>query len=364
MHWPRVPAVARAACLWDRKVAVMSAPGPFNSNAAAFFDGVKSAWTSVFFLVLMGTYIGIGALAHDFGLSSWWLALSTLLVWAAPAQVILVSALGTGAAPVEVAIAVGLSAIRLFPMVVALLPLLRGPRTRQRELLLPTHFTSVSMWVESLRLLPGMPRVRRVAFCNGLSVGYMGTAATFGFVGYYLAAGLPPLFAGTLLFLTPMSFLISTANNCPQMVDLLARRPRPDVDRDRRRLACLRRPPPAPGRRMNAGMNAALAELWPYLLLILVGYLPNEMWRVLGLMLARGLNADSEIVVWSRAVATAILAGVIAKLILFSAGALAGIPLSVRIGAAVCGFLAFLAVKRSVFAGVLVGEAVLLLGGL
>ncbi len=110
-------------------------------------------------------------------------------------------------------------------------------------------------------------------------------------------------------------------------------------------------------------MNAAAAELWPYLLLILVGYLPNEIWRVLGLVLARGLNEDSEIVVWSRGVATAILAGVIAKLILFSAGALAGIPLTVRVGAAVCGFLAFLAVKRSVFAGVLVGEAVLLLGG-
>jgi hypothetical protein len=114
---------------------------------------------------------------------------------------------------------------------------------------------------------------------------------------------------------------------------------------------------------MNAAMNAALAELWPYLLLILVGYLPNEMWRVLGLVLARGLNEDSEIVVWSRAVATAIIAGVIAKLILFPAGALAGIPLTVRVGAAVCGFLAFLAVKRSVFVGVLVGEAVLLLGG-
>ena len=69
------------------------------------------------------------------------------------------------------------------------------------------------MWVESLRLLPGLPRERRIAFCNGLSVGYMGTAVTFGFVGYYLAAGLPPLFAGALLFLTPMSFLISTARN-------------------------------------------------------------------------------------------------------------------------------------------------------
>ena len=200
----------------------MSVPSTFSSSAAAFFAGVKSALTSVFFLVLMGTYVGIGALAHDFGLPSWWLALSTMLVWAAPAQVILISALGAGATLFEVAIAVTLSAIRLFPMVVALLPLLRGPGTRLRDLLLPTHFTSVSMWVESLRLLPGISHERRIAFCNGLSVGYMGTAVTFGFVGFYLAAGLPPLLAGTLLFLTPMSFLVSTARNARAMVDRLA----------------------------------------------------------------------------------------------------------------------------------------------
>jgi predicted branched-subunit amino acid permease len=202
---------------------VMSDPEPSpSSTAAVFFSGVRSALTSVFFLVLAGTYIGIGALAHDYGFSAWWMALSSVLVWASPAQVILVSVLGTGASPVEGAVAVGLSGIRLFPMVVALLPLLRGPRTRLRDLLLPAHFTSISMWVESLRLLPGMPRERRIAFCNGLSVGYMGTAVTFGFVGYYLAGRLPPLFAATLLFLTPISFLISTARNCRMMVDKLA----------------------------------------------------------------------------------------------------------------------------------------------
>ena len=200
----------------------MASPRTFNSASAAFFGGVKSALTSVFVLVLMGTYIGIGALAHEFGLSAWWLALSSMLVWAAPAQVILISALGAGAALFEIALAVTLSAIRLFPMVVALLPLLRGPETRLRDLLLPTHFTSVSMWVESLRLLPAIPQQHRIAFCNGLSVLYMGTATTFGFVGFYLAAGLPPLFAGTLLFLTPMSFLISTARNAQMMVDRLA----------------------------------------------------------------------------------------------------------------------------------------------
>jgi predicted branched-subunit amino acid permease len=200
----------------------MPAPATFASSAAAFFGGVKSALTSVFFLVLAGTYVGMGALAHDFGFSSWWLALSTVLVWAAPAQVILISALGAGSALFEAALAVSLSAIRLFPMVVALLPLLRGEGTRLRDLLLPAHFTSVSMWVESIRLLPGLPRECRIAFCNGLSVGYMSTAASFGFVGYYLAAELPPLLAGALLFLTPMSFLLSTARNAKAMMDKLA----------------------------------------------------------------------------------------------------------------------------------------------
>jgi len=200
----------------------MAESGAFPTSTAAFFGGMKSALTSVFVLVLGGTYIGLGALAHDFGFSSTWMAVSTLLVWAAPAQVILLSALGAGASLIETAIAVTLSAIRLFPMVVALLPLLRGEGRRLRDLLLPTHFSSISMWVESLRLLPAMPREQRLAFCNGLSVAYMGTAVIFGYVGFYLAAGLPPLLAGALLFLTPMSFLISITRNARVMVDRLA----------------------------------------------------------------------------------------------------------------------------------------------
>ncbi len=200
----------------------MSALLTFSSSAAAYFGGVRSAILSVFSLVLMGTYIGMGALAHDAGLPSLWLAVSTAVVWAAPAQLIMISAIGTGGSLFEVALAVTLSATRLFPMVVALLPLLRVPGTRIWNMLLPTHFTAISMWVESLRLLPSVAREHRIAFCNGLSTGYMGTAVVFGFVGYYLAAGLPPLLAGVLLFLTPMSFFLSTVNNARMMVDKLA----------------------------------------------------------------------------------------------------------------------------------------------
>ena len=109
-------------------------------------------------------------------------------------------------------------------------------------------------------------------------------------------------------------------------------------------------------------MNAVLAELWPYLMLVLVGFLPNEIWRVLGLVFARGLDEGSEMLVWVRAVATAVLAGVVGKLILFPAGALTTVPISVRIGAACVGLLAFFLLRRSVFAGVAAGEAALILG--
>src|SRR6476620_10239437 len=92
-------------------------------------------------------------------------------------------------------------------------------------------------------------------------------------------------------------------------------------------------------------MKAAVIVWGPYLILILVGFLPNEVCRVIGLLTARGLDEDSQLVIWSRAVATALLAGVIAKLILFSSGELANIPLPVRIGAAACALGTYLGVS-------------------
>lgn len=200
----------------------MAIPDKIVSSRQAFFAGIWHAWTSVFFLVLAGTYIGVGALAHDFGFSALWLTASTMFVWAAPAQIILISSLGTGTSLIAGAVAVWLSAIRLFPMVVALLPLLRGEGRKLRHLILPAHFTSISMWIESLRLLPDAAREFRLALCLGISVGYMSTAMMFGLVGFYLAAGLPPLLAGMLLFLSPLSFLVSTLRNARDTMEYIA----------------------------------------------------------------------------------------------------------------------------------------------
>ena len=109
---------------------------------------------------------------------------------------------------------------------------------------------------------------------------------------------------------------------------------------------------------------SAVGELAPYLVLILVGFLPTEIWRMLGVVAVRGVDEESELVVWIRAIAVAVLAGVIAKLTLIPPGALAGTPAPVRVGAVAIGLLAFLLVRRSVFVGVVVGEAALFAGTL
>jgi predicted branched-subunit amino acid permease len=195
---------------------------PKHSATAVFLAGFRAAWRSALAYVVIGTYLGIGALTHDFGFGLGWALASTALVWAGPAQVILVSALGAGVAPVETALAVGVSSARLLPMVISLLPLIRRPQTPYRALILPAHLTAVTMWIEALRLLPQLPREARIPFANGVGFGFMAAAQAGTLIGYYLATSLPPLLTAGLLFLTPISFLISTTRNCRLMSDWLA----------------------------------------------------------------------------------------------------------------------------------------------
>ena len=102
----------------------------------------------------------------------------------------------------------------------------------------------------------------------------------------------------------------------------------------------------------------------PHALLVLVvaGFLPNEVWRMLGLWLGSGVDEGSEVLIWVRAVATAILAGVIAQILVQPPGALASVPDWLRYGAVAAGFAAFLLTRRSIFVGVVCGEIVMLVG--
>jgi len=194
----------------------------WQSSWRAFAWGLRSITQTILTLVLFATYLGIGALAHDSHFSLLWALCSTLFVWAGPAQIILITTLGSGATVIQSAIAVTVSAIRLFPMVVSVLPLMRTPTTKRRELVFAAHLTAVTLWVECFRFLPQVPRERRIAFIEGLGCGLVCVCLVANTIGFLLAANLSALLAAAILMLTPLAFLFSTARNCRELADVVA----------------------------------------------------------------------------------------------------------------------------------------------
>ena len=188
----------------------------------AFAWGLRSITQTILTLVLFATYLGIGALAHDTHFSLVWALCSTLFVWAGPAQIILITTLGSGATIIQSAIAVTVSAIRLFPMVVSVLPLMRTPTTKRRELIL----RGASHRGDTVGRMPSLPaagaaraahRLRqRTWLRSGLGVSDRQHDRLF-------ARRQPDADAGAaILLLTPLSFLFSTARNSREVADVVA----------------------------------------------------------------------------------------------------------------------------------------------
>ncbi|MDQ1186139.1 AzlD domain-containing protein [Agrobacterium larrymoorei] len=107
-----------------------------------------------------------------------------------------------------------------------------------------------------------------------------------------------------------------------------------------------------------------MTDVWwaPYLFIALAGWIATDIWRWLGVVAGNKLKEDSEALHWVRAVATALVMAVTAKLIVFPTGALFHSPMELRIGAALIGFIAFLASGQRVIVGVIVPIAVLAVG--
>ena len=100
----------------------------------------------------------------------------------------------------------------------------------------------------------------------------------------------------------------------------------------------------------------------PYVLLVLAGMLPTAVWRVAGVLIGQSLDPRSPLLDWVRLVSIAMLAGVVAKLLGTPGGALALVPAWARYGGILAGLVAFMLARRSLLAGVLTGEAVVILG--
>lgn len=101
---------------------------------------------------------------------------------------------------------------------------------------------------------------------------------------------------------------------------------------------------------------------WPFLFILLAGWLPTDIWRFLGVLSSGNISEDSKAMQLVKAIATALVAAVIARLVLFPSGSLALVPDAVRLGAMGLGFLAYLVLGRSIVLGLIVAQIVLVGG--
>ena len=108
--------------------------------------------------------------------------------------------------------------------------------------------------------------------------------------------------------------------------------------------------------------DAIDAWWWPYLFILVAGFLATDVWRFLGVYLGGRIADDAAILVLVRAVATALVAAVIGNLIVFPSGELANTTLALRVGAAAAGFAAYLLIGKRMLVGIVAGEIVLVAG--
>jgi predicted branched-subunit amino acid permease len=159
--------------------------------------------------ILVSSFVGFAALAKDAGVTAAQAVFMTGIVWALPSKVVLVGAVLSGAALPAAALAVTLSAIRLMPMVIALVPEMRNERTPRWALYALSHCVAVTSWVLALERLKDVPRAMRTTYYAGLGFTLIAVNMLVVSVVYALADTLPSAVSAALLMLTPMYFLTS-----------------------------------------------------------------------------------------------------------------------------------------------------------
>lgn len=165
------------------------------------------------------TFLGIGGLAQQGGIGLGPVLLTTVLIWAGPAQVIFIGSIMNGLSLPAIALSISLSSVRLLPMCVSLLPWLRLKKPSVWKSAFLVHQIAVTAWVESIRRLPDMPAQARLPWFLGFSQAIFAGAFVATIIGYALAVALPKELAAGLLFVTPVYFTLALVRNARDAID-------------------------------------------------------------------------------------------------------------------------------------------------
>ncbi len=193
----------------DGSLGAQASPGlgQDETRLAAFLRGARET-PLVPSLILALAFVGFGALTSQTGLSLLDTVFISAFMFALPGQVVLVDEMARGTSVLTAAIAVTATGVRLLPMTAVVLPMIRDRNAPKWLELAVSYHVAVTVWVETMRRAPHVPRPLRSAYCLGINLWLVGVSTLGGVAGFLLATEVPPPVAAALLFMTPLYFLL------------------------------------------------------------------------------------------------------------------------------------------------------------
>ncbi len=224
-----------------------------------------------------------------------------------------------------------------------------------------------------MQRIPFAPRRMRMSYYLGLALILVGVSLIGAVAGYLIADRLPRTVAASLIFLTPIYFLLGLLGNARRRADYapillgLCAAPvfmqiAPSFDLIAAGLfggtvsfLFVRRR--GPKLRSPARMFAMPDSAWSLWLVLLAAGVANEVWRLAGVWLSRAVDPEAPLVLWVKDVSTALVAALIVRLLLAPTGALKDIGGLVSGVAFGVGVAAYFVSRRSLLIGLASAEA-------
>ena len=138
-------------------------------------------------LALGASFLAIGALLKNIGFNVQQSFFSTFFTYALPGQLVMAESFFVGASLINIFVAVWLVNVRLYPMSVSLIPLLKDKSQPRWKYYLSCHFLAVSSWLIMKNRYQSIDQKYRIDFWIGIGIGTWGTAIFSTLVGYFLS---------------------------------------------------------------------------------------------------------------------------------------------------------------------------------
>ena len=177
-------------------------------NKRIFFKGFRSILSHDSPAIALGCcFIAIGALLKNLGFNIQESIFSTMLTYALPGSLVMAESLLVGASLLNIFLAVWFVNARLYPMTVALFPLMMHKSQPKWKYYFSCHFIAVSAWLIMKSNYKKIPKNFRIDYWIGIGSATWSVAVLGTFIGFYISEYLNKDMWIGLAILNPIYFL-------------------------------------------------------------------------------------------------------------------------------------------------------------